>query len=325
MPLSWVGDEKLWDKAKRIARKQYGGVREGTPKWYRIVTGIYKQAGGLMKKAMGGGEGSRGGHVIGHTRSGKPIYDPRHPSNRPGKFREAHQGWSAGDHRDASELHYAAAKKLKGRLSRMRYATSQHTRPRIEGHVVASEMHATAISPRTLQERTSTGHRLHVLARWAPGHPEGQLTTQVEGPSHDAHHAPSLVTMDGGAHRGIRAGVNSDTGVVTYDPYRPDRHIIDTKRGEGWKIDAKRTYQGHPIFDLRGLPAYAGGSLPKAIHDPAHGELRVRAFDSDRHVTTYHRHHDYPEWDGPMKKSMGMRLVLMARRLPVMHTTSGAA
>jgi hypothetical protein len=40
------------------------------------------------------GEGSRGGKVIGHTKSGKPIYDQH---NHP-----AHAGFNAKDHRDAA-------------------------------------------------------------------------------------------------------------------------------------------------------------------------------------------------------------------------------
>jgi hypothetical protein len=54
---------------------------------------------------MSEGEGSRGGHVIGHTKSGKPVYgDSRlalgafHPSSR----------FSKQDHRDASTLHHVA-------------------------------------------------------------------------------------------------------------------------------------------------------------------------------------------------------------------------
>lgn len=44
-----------------------------------------------------GGEGSKGGHVIGHTKSGKPIYDSaNHPS---------HSNFTKQDHLDAAEHH----------------------------------------------------------------------------------------------------------------------------------------------------------------------------------------------------------------------------
>lgn len=50
----------------------------------------------------GTGEGSRGGRIIGHTRSGKPIYDAGHRSySGVGHF----AGWNDADHRDAITHH----------------------------------------------------------------------------------------------------------------------------------------------------------------------------------------------------------------------------
>jgi hypothetical protein len=50
-----------------------------------------------LQKAMPKGEGARGGHVIGHTKTGKPIYsDPRHPE---------HGKYSDEDHYDAHLAH----------------------------------------------------------------------------------------------------------------------------------------------------------------------------------------------------------------------------
>lgn len=43
------------------------------------------------------GEGSRGGKIIGHTRSGKPVYDNHGHA--------AHAGFSKPDHRDAAKMH----------------------------------------------------------------------------------------------------------------------------------------------------------------------------------------------------------------------------
>lgn len=52
--------------------------------------------GNAQKKDMGG-EGSRGGQVIGHTGSGKPIYEnAKHPS---------HGGFNALEHFEAAALH----------------------------------------------------------------------------------------------------------------------------------------------------------------------------------------------------------------------------
>lgn len=49
---SWVKDEDKWAKAKDVARKQYPDVAEGDDRFYKIVTGIYKQMGGTMAKSL---------------------------------------------------------------------------------------------------------------------------------------------------------------------------------------------------------------------------------------------------------------------------------
>ena len=71
-------------------------------------------------KADRGGEGSRGGHVIGHTKSGKPIYAPKegHPDAGAGDLPHRGQafagehgaGYSRQDHYDARKILMATAK-----------------------------------------------------------------------------------------------------------------------------------------------------------------------------------------------------------------------
>jgi hypothetical protein len=58
------------------------------------------------------GEGSHGGRVIGHTKSGKPIYTPskpltqkNHKTASASHVAEAHADFSAQDHKDAVQLH----------------------------------------------------------------------------------------------------------------------------------------------------------------------------------------------------------------------------
>lgn len=48
------------------------------------------------------GEGSKGGHIIGHTKSGKPIYDSA--------FHSDHSNFTEQDHRDAASAHNKLAK-----------------------------------------------------------------------------------------------------------------------------------------------------------------------------------------------------------------------
>lgn len=59
-----------------------------------------------LEKANGEGEGSRGGKIIGHTKSGKPIYEPQSNKSSIGqnKFHNA-LGYTKQDHNDAAKLH----------------------------------------------------------------------------------------------------------------------------------------------------------------------------------------------------------------------------
>lgn len=71
-----------------------------------LVFGAKESVGELNKSEEDdiekGGEGSKGGKIIGHTKSGKPIYDTaNHPS---------HAGFSTADHQDAADLHHTKMK-----------------------------------------------------------------------------------------------------------------------------------------------------------------------------------------------------------------------
>jgi hypothetical protein len=46
---AWVASESKWEKAKKLARKQYPGVT-GDAFWARVA-GIYKQMGGKVEKS----------------------------------------------------------------------------------------------------------------------------------------------------------------------------------------------------------------------------------------------------------------------------------
>lgn len=81
-------------KVGQIVRMYDAGKLEG--EWIckaQVISYALDEA-GLIKKA---GEGSRGGHVIGHTKSGKPIYDSaKHPD---------HSSFTKQDHQDAIDAH----------------------------------------------------------------------------------------------------------------------------------------------------------------------------------------------------------------------------
>jgi len=56
---------------------------------------VEKAFGNLLKK----GEGERGGKIIGHTKSGKPVYAHKQAHHID------HTNWSVQDHHDASRIH----------------------------------------------------------------------------------------------------------------------------------------------------------------------------------------------------------------------------
>lgn len=93
---------------------------------------ILKRAKAHLKQTQpvtkGRGEGSRGGNIIGHTKSGKPIYAAKHydPKRMLGIFDHLSM-YSRGDHRDAAAVH--------SRLS------EQHKRA---GNVTVAHRHAVA-------------------------------------------------------------------------------------------------------------------------------------------------------------------------------------
>ena len=91
---------------------------------------------------MAKGEGAHGGHVIGHTRSGKPVYSSNAPhykaiSKLKGNaqqraMNEHFAGWDSEDHRDALDFHDAqipggtTSEKRKGKSSMPFKAAALH-------------------------------------------------------------------------------------------------------------------------------------------------------------------------------------------------------
>jgi len=64
------------------------------------ILSMYSNADDILEKS---GEGSRGGKVIGHTKSGKPIYDdPNH---------ESHKNFTSEDHYNAADTQFRLGNK----------------------------------------------------------------------------------------------------------------------------------------------------------------------------------------------------------------------
>jgi hypothetical protein len=68
------------------------------------------------RRSGSAGEGSRGGHVIGHTKSGKPIYAPREGHADASAADLTQRGWQSAKENGqgySRQDHYDAAKALK--------------------------------------------------------------------------------------------------------------------------------------------------------------------------------------------------------------------
>lgn len=91
-----------------------------------------EQLNGLIEKA-GKGEGSRGGHIIGHTKSGKPVYKTQAAG------RNSYEKFSAQDHKDAAELHRKVAEDhhTKSSIGYSTYAKTHHASMRDWHHDTA--------------------------------------------------------------------------------------------------------------------------------------------------------------------------------------------
>lgn len=70
----------------------------------------------LIEKASKKGEGSKGGHIIGHTKSGKPVYKAKSAGHKD------HKDFSGQDHLDAAHLH---AQESMEHRAKYQYATHE--------------------------------------------------------------------------------------------------------------------------------------------------------------------------------------------------------
>lgn len=111
-----------------------------------------EQLDGLMMKAKSG-EGSRGGHIIGHTKSGKPVYSGKKAEHK--DYKE----FTSQDHKDAASLHGEKAEGHQGSINstaqehaKNQLATlAQHHREMVVDHMkqsgdMAQKEHAASLS-----------------------------------------------------------------------------------------------------------------------------------------------------------------------------------
>lgn len=151
--------------------------------------------------AKGEGEGSRGGKVIGHTSSGKPIYETSHShyknklgvsANVDGKhLHGAMPNFHAKDHHEAAAAHKKAADRLShvaaGTLSEAQMAAKRKMAEHLEAaraHKGAAKHASEALNAKTKEGKllghTSSGKPVH-----AEAHPRSSLYRDWSAKDHE--------------------------------------------------------------------------------------------------------------------------------------------
>jgi hypothetical protein len=130
----------------------------------------------------GSGEGSRGGNVIGHTKSGKPIYAKG----------GSHQGFSSRDHLDAAEAHESKSSTV---------WKEGMTRDEMDDHAQASHMHMGEAEKAAQKE---TGKRHSASMNTSTGKAKVSPMADARRPAKDSGrstNAPSLMSLLNNAKR----------------------------------------------------------------------------------------------------------------------------
>jgi 8-oxo-dGTP pyrophosphatase MutT (NUDIX family) len=99
------------------------------------------------------GEGSRGGHIIGHTRSGKPVYDSSQHAS--------HAEFKGQDHRDAMNHHYDVWTKTQTKIAEIRKQNPNWNPPKqihdfLKHHYTQMTMHSSRMDKKESREKEQT-------------------------------------------------------------------------------------------------------------------------------------------------------------------------
>lgn len=161
--------------------------------------GTFQKSRAEDEMQKGGGEGSRGGHVIGHTSSGKPIYGDKEGAHIYGPS-AAHHTYSAQDHVDAAQAHKNAAK------AEMQGAGNPST---VEHHEGRAAFH-TAQASKPAPKAPSSG------AKYGTNPFTGQANTRPDiGPKYTRK---SATGAEGNMKKGIEAGSAPDADEKDISP-----------------------------------------------------------------------------------------------------------
>lgn len=244
------GDEDGDDGASGEAAAEEGAENnEGPP--------VEKSALDAWLQKSSEGEGSRGGHVIGHTSSGKPIYETHDHSS--------HSSFSSEDHNDAAALHKtkelaaraekrkhmedvqtyvpdeqggnANADMAKYRAAKRKVEAAEqkrtHHEKQIVGHVLATGEAAKAeLKAARPGMRSAHAKKLSEIATKASAEAK---TPKQHAEARDAHHQAVLghrAAMDAHAARGDEGDAQMKEHIKAHDEHVAARDGHDAKAGK---------------------------------------------------------------------------------------------
>jgi hypothetical protein len=153
----------------------------------------------LLEKA-GRGEGSRGGHVIGHTRSGKPVYanrdkNFRHPEQWYHVINKMYGDFTPKDHADAERLHRKLADKIEKEINKVAdYSDLKAWKKEAQkrgfyNHSEQADEHYAAIRNAELKARQAKAS-VRKVHNAPPEHPDASKV-EAQHRKHEIHHGES--------------------------------------------------------------------------------------------------------------------------------------
>lgn len=200
----------------------------------------------VTQKSLSKAEGDRGGHIIGHTGSGKPIYSPGTSTQAGGHhahfasvdaFKQAHKDWSPADHASAaSALKADAAKTRKSPKAKKAEPLSWHRTA--AGVEAAGDMHASLGTAKEAMD----GRKF-----------VGSLSNPMD-PKRVADHQHGLLDM---AHRRLsetRGGEEAEKSLTKADPRGGKYHarVKDPESGKHRYFYSEAAYKARPDAHIRG-------------------------------------------------------------------------
>jgi len=242
----------------------------------------------LDERMTKGGEGSRGGKVIGHSGSGKPIYASAHESGN--SFTDSYKHFTAADHGDAAETHgtlkhlarnYASKAKKQGRDAD---AAAHEAAQKYHRHMAVAHIHqASAMNKKNghsdSQRRASVqegrdaataAHAHHgaasgtfVASKEVPSQAKRRLKEAVDKSMNDN---PDLVKGDKEGSRGGNVIGHTSSGKAIYaHKHETPKHFVDAHKDFS-EQDHKDAGQAHSELKNKATEKLAEHNIGAAEH-----------------------------------------------------------